>query len=161
MKLSKVLLEQDYHKFESKAEKLAQELRDAYKMGKYDLYVTMGQYQGRDRGFGKVHFNKEGTFSDAEWRSMKNFIEAKEYEITQEENYYEVDPGERTYKPYFGFEFDIVEIDEEIDNPTDKLITPDKAFKLYKFLSNKLGDSFTSEFPLKSDFYFQLEKAGL
>jgi len=155
MKLSKVILEQDYNKFKSQADELAQELRDTYNMGRYDLYVTMGQYAGRDKGFGKVHFQKDGTFPEAEWLNMKNFIKAKGYKITADENYYEVDPGERTYKPYFNFEFDIVdEIKEETEYSP---ITPDQAFAIYDKLVSKLGDAFTDEYPLKSGFYHDIK----
>ena len=155
MKLSKLILEQDYSKFDKQAEKLAQEIRDTYNMGRYDVYVTMGQYQANDKRFGKVNFQKDGTFPEAEWLNMKNFIQAKGYEITADENYYEVDPGERTYKPYFKFEFDVLGVKEETE--TSPKISPDQAFEIYNKLRSKLGESFTKEYPIKTAFYHDIK----
>lgn len=157
MKLLNLLLEEST--FDQQAEELEQKLQKTY--NRKDISVEMGQYDGRDKGFGKVTFYVRETLPEAEWRNIKNTLEAKKYQITQDSNWYEEEPGERRWYPHFKFEFDIVDIDEEVDNPTNRPITPGKAGLLHKFLSDKLGDSFTSEFPLKSDFFFQLEKAGL
>lgn len=110
MKLSSVILENDfggYAKFKELGDKLQAELRDAY--DSEDIHVRMGQYHGRDRGFGKVQIMIDQELPDAQYKNMKNLISAKGYEITGGSNFAEIDPGERSYHPDIKFEFDIVE----------------------------------------------------
>ena len=103
MKLSKLVLE-DYAKYKEEAEKLQQELRDTY--NRNDIFVTMGQYYERDRGFGKVSYTVNDEIDPAEWKNMINYLKAKGFEITQESNWYDEDDDRRWY-PDIKFEFDV------------------------------------------------------
>lgn len=103
MKLSKLVLE-DYAKYKEEAEKLQRELRDTY--NRDDIFVTMGQYYERDRGFGKVSYTVNNEIDPAEWKNMLNYLKAKGFEITQESNWYDEDDDRRWY-PDIKFEFDV------------------------------------------------------
>jgi len=103
MKLSKLVLE-DYAKYKEEAAKLQQELRDTY--NRDDIFVTMGQYYERDRGFGKVSYTVNDEIDPAEWKNMLNYLKAKGFEITQESNWYDEDDDRRWY-PDIKFEFDV------------------------------------------------------
>ena len=102
MKLSNILLE-DFNKFKQESEKLESELKDAY--NRDDIHVNIGQYHGRDRGFGKVTFQTQDELPPVEWKSVKNFLAAKGFEITDESNFFDTD-DDRYYYPSIKFEFD-------------------------------------------------------
>ena len=107
MKLSNIILEEDfggYAKFESDAKKLEAELRDTY--NRDDIQVTIGQYHGRDRGFGKVRILTREDLPNSEYNNMKNVLTAKGYEITGGMNFYDEEEDKINY-PDIKFEFDI------------------------------------------------------
>ena len=103
MKLSSIVLE-DFIKFKGEAEKLQKELRDTY--NRDDIHVQLGQYSGRDRGYGKISFLTNSEIPNSEWSNIKNFLTAKAYEITDESNWYDEDDDRKWY-PSLKFEFDI------------------------------------------------------
>lgn len=103
MKLTNIILEELY-KFDQQAKKLEAELKDTY--NRDDIYVTLGQYSGKDRGFGKVTFKTQDELPGSEWQNVKNVITAKGYEITQDSNYFDQDK-DRAWYPSIKFEFDI------------------------------------------------------
>ena len=110
MKLSNVIFENDfggYAKFKKESEKLKAELEDTY--NRDDIDVTIGQYSGRDRGFGqiKVRIDPTDTLPDAIYNNMKSTLKAKGYEITGGMNFGEIEDERITY-PNIKFEFDIV-----------------------------------------------------
>ena len=94
-----------YTKFKTQSDELQAELRDTY--NRDDIHVRIGQYHGRDRGFGKVQIMADEELPDALYKNMKNFLSAKGYEITGGSNFADIDPGERSYYPDIKFEFDI------------------------------------------------------
>ena len=108
MKLSDVILEDfgGYNKFQEESEKLEAELRDTY--DRKDIHVKIGQYSGRDRGFGKIQINDpdDNGIPDSEYNNMKNILTAKGYQITGGANF-GGDDGDRNYYPTIKFEFDI------------------------------------------------------
>jgi len=101
-------LTEDFNKFDKEAKELQKELEDTY--NRNDIHVSMGQYSGKDRGYGKVSFMVRdfAGIPPAEWKNVKNFLEAKGYEITQDSNFYDEDDDRRWY-PHLNFEFDINE----------------------------------------------------
>ena len=106
MKLSNILLE-DFNKFKQESEELESELKDTY--NRDDVSVNMGQYHNRDRGYGKVTFITKDELSPAEWQNVKNFLQTKGYEVTEESNWYDTDDDRRWY-PNLKFEFDVNEV---------------------------------------------------
>jgi len=106
MKLSNIILEDfgGYTKFKPQSEKLEAELRNTY--NREDIHVKIGQYHERDRGFGKVDIDTREELAPSEYNNMKNYIEAKGYEITRGANFAD-DDGDRYYNPTIKFEFDI------------------------------------------------------
>ena len=103
MKLSNSILE-DFTKFKVEANELENELKDTY--NRDDIDVTIGQYHNRDRGYGKVSFRTREELAPSEWNNIKNFIEAKGYEITSQSNFAD-DDGDRYFYPTIKFEYDI------------------------------------------------------
>lgn len=103
MKLSNIILE-DFTKFKVEANELENELKDTY--NRDDIDVTIGQYHNRDRGYGKVSFRTREELAPSEWNNIKNFIEAKGYEITSQSNFAD-DDGDRYFYPTIKFEYDI------------------------------------------------------
>lgn len=99
-------LEEDFSKFEKEAKALEAELEDTYNRPR--ISVSMGQYSGKDRGYGKVTIFDNESLPPAEWKNMKNLLQAKGFEITQDSNYYDEDEDRRWY-PHFKFEFDVNE----------------------------------------------------
>ena len=107
MKLTNIILDEDfggYAKFKSESQKLEAELRDTY--NRDDIHVTIGQYSGRDRGFGKITIHSREDLPNSEYNNMKNVLTAKDYEITGGMNYYE-EEDDRIVYPTIKFEFDI------------------------------------------------------
>ena len=103
MKLVNIILEQ-FAKFKPESDKLQSELRDSY--NRDDIFVSMGQYYEKDRGYGKVSFKTNDQLAPAEWNSIKNFLQAKGFEITQESNWADQDE-DRYYYPDIKFEFNV------------------------------------------------------
>jgi hypothetical protein len=103
MKLSNIILE-DFTKFKVEANELENELKDTY--NRDDIDVTIGQYHNKDRGYGKVSFRTREELAPSEWNNIKNFIEAKGYEITSQSNFAD-DDGDRYFYPTIKFEYDI------------------------------------------------------
>ena len=103
MKLSNIILE-DFTKFKVEANELENELKDTY--NRDDIDVTIGQYHNKDRGYGKVSFRMREELAPSEWNNIKNFIEAKGYEITSQSNFAD-DDGDRYFYPTIKFEYDI------------------------------------------------------
>jgi len=114
MKLKNIILTEDFLKYREEAKKLERELRDTY--NREDIFVDMGAYAGgrseddplKDKGYGKVSFRTKSEVDPAEWKNLKNFLEAKGFEITNESNYYDVDiDDDREFFPDIKFQFNI------------------------------------------------------
>lgn len=48
-------------------------------------------------------------------------------------------------------------ITEDESSETSLILSPNDAFKIYDFLKLTLDEEFTKEFPIKSNFYYQLD----
>ena len=66
-------------------------------------------FSGKGKGFGKMTFRSSDEILPEEWNKALQFLKTKDYEITDESNYYEVDPGERTIYPTIKFQFNVDE----------------------------------------------------
>lgn len=104
MKLTDIILSEEFKKFKEEADKLQAELRDTY--NRDDIHVSLGQYSGKDRIFGKVSFLTRDSLPEMEWKNVKNTLTAKGFEITQDSNYYDEDDDRRWY-PDIKFEYDL------------------------------------------------------
>lgn len=110
MKLTDILLEVDFNKYDKESDSLAKELDS--KFGG-DPYVSMGDYSaGREdndplkgKAYGKVTFRVKSEFGEDEWNKLTGFIKSKGLEITQDSNYYDIEPGEREWFPSVNFNF--------------------------------------------------------
>ena len=112
MKLTSIILEADFDKYRDKEDSLAREIDN--KFGG-DPYVSMGEYAGgradddprKDKGFGSVKFRMRGEFKDSKWQQILDFIKSKGFDIQQDSNYYDSEPGEREWFPKVDFHFNI------------------------------------------------------
>ena len=105
MKLSKIILEDDYRsKFKTESQELENEMKDTY--NRDDIMVNIIQHSNGDKAMGKVTVKSKDELLPSEYRNMRNFLEAKGFEVTGGANYFE-DDGDRYYYPTIKFEFDI------------------------------------------------------
>ena len=78
----------------------------------------MGKYAGnrpdsdplKDKGYGTITFKTNSEFEDGEWAKVLNFVKSKGFEITDESNYYDFEPGEREWFPKIDFTFNATNI---------------------------------------------------
>ncbi len=52
---------------------------------------------------GEITFRMRGEFPDNEWDKILDFLKSKGFEITQDSNWYDIEPGEREWFPKIKF----------------------------------------------------------
>ena len=105
MKLSDIILEDDYwSKFKTEAQELENEMRDTY--NRDDIHVRIIQHSHGDKAMGKVSIHSSEEIRPSEYQNMKNFLEAKGFEVTGGANYFDND-DDRYFYPDIKFEFEI------------------------------------------------------
>ena len=105
MNLSNIILEDDYYgKFKSEAQDLENEMKDTY--NRDDINVSIIQHSNGDKAMGKVLMRTSEDIRPSEYQNMKNFLQAKGFEITGGANFADQD-DDRYYYPDIKFEFDI------------------------------------------------------
>lgn len=80
-----------------------------------NVSVQMGKYSQdrpdsdplKGKGYGIVKFITRNNFPDNEWNQILNVIKDNGYEITQDSNYYDTEPGERDWFPSVNFIFPV------------------------------------------------------
>ena len=98
----------EYGEFENQENKLSKEIDDIFGG---NPYVSMGVYaRTKGEGYGKVSFRMRDEFADDKWNEILNFVKSKGYNITQESNYYDIEPGEREWFPTIDFKFNSTNI---------------------------------------------------
>lgn len=109
MKLSNIILEsRDYAQEEKGLERELEKIS-----GVSRIHVTMGDYAGgrpdddplKDLSYGSVNFMVHSEFEDLEWDRLVDFIKAKGYDVQQESNYADEEPGERYWYPSIKWHF--------------------------------------------------------
>lgn len=112
MKLADIILEgRDFKEYNALADQLSNEF------GNPEVTFSLGEYAGgredndplKGKGFGKMTFRSSDEILPEDWNKALQFLKTKDYEITEESNYYEVDPGERTIYPTIKFQFNVDE----------------------------------------------------
>jgi hypothetical protein len=63
-----------------------------------DPYVDM-----RSGKYGTITFRTRGEFPDNKWDQILDFLKSKDFEITRDSNYYDIEPGEREWFPRIDF----------------------------------------------------------
>jgi len=105
MKLSKIILEADYwSKFKTEAQDLENEMKDTY--NRDDIHVSIIQHSNGDKAIGKVSIHSRVDIKPSEYQNMKNFLQAKGFEVTGGANWAE-EEDDRFIYPDIKFEFDI------------------------------------------------------
>jgi len=80
-------------------------------------YISLGMYAGgrpdsdplKDKGYGDITFRINGELSDQEWNKALKWVESKGWEVTDESNWYDYEPGERYWYPKIKFQFNTVD----------------------------------------------------
>lgn len=80
-------------------------------------YISLGMYTGgrpdsdplKDKGYGDITFRINGELSDQEWNKALKWVESKGWEVTDESNWYDYEPGERYWYPKIKFQFNTVD----------------------------------------------------
>ena len=52
---------------------------------------------------GTITFRMKGEFPDNKWDQILDFLKSKDFEITRDSNYYDIEPGEREWFPKIDF----------------------------------------------------------
>jgi hypothetical protein len=87
--------------YEKESQKLQKELEDTY--NRNDIRVRIYQFRNDDKVKGYVRFDSR-ELPPAEWKNIKNMLQAKGYEITKDSNYWDME-DDRTHYPTIEFEF--------------------------------------------------------
>ena len=90
---------------------LAKEISNKFDTGRVN--VSLGKYSGgrsdsdplKDKSFGKITFMVRSEFEDSTWNKIVDFVKSKGFEVTQDANYYDIEPGEREWFPSINFNF--------------------------------------------------------
>lgn len=105
MKLSKIILEDDYYsKFKTEAQELENEMKDTY--NRSDIRVNIIAHSNGDKALGKVTIVAKEDVRPSEYQNMKNFLMAKGFEVTGGANYFDEEDDRYVY-PTIKFEFKI------------------------------------------------------
>ena len=72
--------------------------------GPYSIIGTDAQWPG-NKSFGKITFMVRSEFEDSTWNKIVDFVKSKGFEVTQDSNYYDIEPGEREWFPSINFNF--------------------------------------------------------
>jgi len=80
-------------------------------------YISLGMYAGgrpdsdplKDKGYGDITFRINGELSDQEWNKALKWVESKGWEVTDESNWYDYEPGERYFYPKIKFQFNVAD----------------------------------------------------
>ena len=104
MKLSNIILEDYWTRFEPEAKELQDEMRDTY--NRDDIFVTIIQHSNGDHAMGKVSIHEKDALRNGIYKNMKNFLTAKGFEITGGANFYDYDDDSESF-PSIKFEFAI------------------------------------------------------
>jgi len=116
MKLKDILNELfEYKDLEQKFKSELEQLKSSH-----NISITMGMYDSRNdrpdndplkgKGYGKISFMGGSEVFDGSFEKVINWIEKKGFEITSESNYYEHDPGERSFYPSIKFHFNVEDV---------------------------------------------------
>lgn len=60
-----------------------------------------------EKGSGYIRFNINDTVDPTAFEQVMNILKAKGYTVTKKSNFYDVEPGERSWYPTIDFEFEI------------------------------------------------------
>ena len=105
MKLSQIILEDsNYTKFEGESQEIENDMRNVY--NRDDIIVSIIQHSNGDKAMGKVLVKTSDQLLPSEYRNMRNYLEAKGFEVTGGGNYADSD-DDRHYYPTIKFEFAI------------------------------------------------------
>lgn len=109
MKLLNLILE--FGEFNEKEKELDKELKAI--AGEYSPYISLGAYSSdrdetdplKNKGYGKITFVHRDDLPKDDFAKVVNWAKEKGFEIEQESNWYDYDPGERDYYPTIKLKF--------------------------------------------------------
>ena len=75
--------------------------------------VSTGDYAGgrpdsdplKGKSYGKVTFLQKQELEDDDWSKVTNYLKSLGFEIVEDSNFYDFEPGERDYYPTIKFHF--------------------------------------------------------
>jgi len=85
--------------------------------GGVNPYISLGMYAGgrpdsdplKGKGFGDITFRVRGDLFDQDWKKALKWVESKGWEVTDESNWYDYEPGERHWYPKIKFQFNVAD----------------------------------------------------
>jgi len=114
----------EYGEYRSKEKEFKQELDRMF--GDFRPNVSLGVYSGdrpdsdplKGKGFGQVSFTYRNELPDEDWKEALKWVKDKGFEVIQNTNYYDEEPGERSWYPVIKFEFDVANFPTDVDSNT-------------------------------------------
>lgn len=99
------------HEYAQKESELKDQVVKASGVDSSDIVVGMKALSSSslktEKGRGFVRFNINDTVDPTAFEQVINLLKAKGYTVTKKSNFYDVEPGERSWHPTIDFEFDI------------------------------------------------------
>ena len=100
----------EYGAYKSQEVEIEKELNNLFDS---NASVHLGDYAGgrddndplKNKSFGKITFRIRSEFEDSTWNKIVDFVKSKGFEVTQDANYYDIEPGEREWFPSINFNF--------------------------------------------------------
>jgi hypothetical protein len=85
--------------------------------GSVSPYISLGMYAGgrpdsdplKGKGFGDITFRVRGELSDQSWKEALDWVKSKGWEVTEDSNWYDYEPGERHWYPKIKFQFNVAD----------------------------------------------------
>ena len=85
--------------------------------GSVSPYISLGMYAGgrpdsdplKGKGFGDITFRIRGELSDQNWEKALDWVKSKGWEVTEDSNWYDYEPGERHWYPKIKFQFNVAD----------------------------------------------------
>lgn len=98
-------------KFKSELERLNSSHNISVKMGMYDPQNDRPDTDPlKGKGYGKINFIGYSDVMDGSFEKAVGWAKSKGFEIEEEWNYYDHEPGERRYYPHIKFHFNIEDV---------------------------------------------------
>ena len=105
----------EWGEYEDAQDELNKELSKEF--GSANPYISLGMYTGgrpdsdplKGKGFGDITFRVRGELSDQSWKEALDWVKSKGWEVTEDSNWYDYEPGERDWYPKIKFQFNVAD----------------------------------------------------
>jgi len=105
----------EFGEYKDAQDELNKELSKEF--GGVSPYISLGMYAGgrpdsdplKGKGYGDITFRINEELPDQEWNEVLKWVKSKGWEVTDESNWYDYEPGERYFYPKIKFQFNVAD----------------------------------------------------